>query len=50
VTVYRVRLPERERLEGVGRQFGGELVCKDLGKRVEIGGRAVTYLVGEISL
>jgi len=29
---------------------GGELVCKDLGKRVEIGGRAVTYLVGEISL
>jgi predicted PhzF superfamily epimerase YddE/YHI9 len=29
---------------------GGELVCKDLGRRVEIGGRAVTYLVGEISL
>ena len=29
---------------------GGELVCKDLGRRVEIGGRAVTYLVGEILL
>ncbi|MBT4484138.1 MAG: PhzF family phenazine biosynthesis protein [Candidatus Latescibacteria bacterium] len=29
---------------------GGELVCKDLDKRVEIGGRAVTYLEGEISL
>ena len=28
---------------------GGELVCKDLGERVEIGGRAVTYLSGEIS-
>lgn len=28
---------------------GGELVCKDLGRRIEIGGRAVTYLVGEIS-
>jgi PhzF family phenazine biosynthesis protein len=29
---------------------GGELVCIDLGQRIEIGGRAVTYLVGEISL
>lgn len=29
---------------------GGELVCNDLGKRIEIGGRAVTYLVGEISV
>ena len=29
---------------------GGELVCQDLGKRIEIGGRAVTYLVGEISM
>ena len=29
---------------------GGELVCKDLGARIEIGGQAVTYLVGEISL
>ena len=29
---------------------GGELVCIDLGKRIEIGGRAVTYLVGEISV
>lgn len=29
---------------------GGELVCKDIGSRIEIGGRAVTYLVGEISL
>lgn len=27
---------------------GGELACKDLGQRVEIGGQAVTYLVGEI--
>lgn len=29
---------------------GGELVCIDNGKRVEIGGRAVTYLTGEIML
>ncbi len=29
---------------------GGELMCKALGERVEIGGRAVTYLVGEIFL
>jgi PhzF family phenazine biosynthesis protein len=29
---------------------GGELICRDLGTRVEIGGRAVTYLVGEISV
>ncbi len=29
---------------------GGELVCKYLDKRVEIGGRAVTFLAGEITL
>ena len=29
---------------------GGELICKHLESRVEIGGRAVTYLIGEISL
>ena len=29
---------------------GGELICRDLGKRIEIGGRAVTYLTGEISI
>jgi len=29
---------------------GGELTCQDAGERVEIGGRAVTYLVGEIML
>jgi PhzF family phenazine biosynthesis protein len=29
---------------------GGELICRDLGERVEIGGRAITFLVGEISL
>ena len=28
---------------------GGELICKDLDNRIEIGGRAVTYLVGKIS-
>jgi len=28
----------------------GELICKALGERVEIGGRAVTYLIGEIVL
>jgi PhzF family phenazine biosynthesis protein len=27
---------------------GGELVCKNLGERIEIGGQAVTYLAGEI--
>ncbi len=29
---------------------GGELTCRDCGERVEIGGRAVTYLVGEIEV
>lgn len=29
---------------------GGELTCRDMGDRVEIGGRAVTYLIGEISV
>ena len=29
---------------------GGELICSNLGERVEIGGYAVTYLVGEIFL
>jgi len=29
---------------------GGELFCRDLGERVEIGGRAVLYLSGEINL
>ena len=29
---------------------GGELACKDLGPRVEIGGRAVTCLEGVVSL
>jgi PhzF family phenazine biosynthesis protein len=29
---------------------GGALHCKNLGERVEIGGKAVTYLVGEINL
>jgi PhzF family phenazine biosynthesis protein len=29
---------------------GGELFCEDAGARVKIGGRAVTYLAGEISV
>ena len=29
---------------------GGDLICRNQGERVEIGGRAVTYLQGEISL
>lgn len=29
---------------------GGDLKCQNLGQRVEIGGQAVTYLVGEIFL
>lgn len=29
-------------------QRGGTLYCKDLGERVEIGGKAVTHLVGDI--
>jgi PhzF family phenazine biosynthesis protein len=28
---------------------GGELICEDKGERVEISGKAVTYLIGEIS-
>jgi predicted PhzF superfamily epimerase YddE/YHI9 len=27
---------------------GGELFCEDAGERVKIGGRAVTYLAGEL--
>ena len=29
---------------------GGELFCKNLGKRVEIGGQAVTFLEGTINI
>jgi predicted PhzF superfamily epimerase YddE/YHI9 len=29
---------------------GGELYCQDVGERVRIGGRAATYLIGEIQL
>ena len=29
---------------------GGDLTCKHIGERVEIGGNAVTYLVGQISI
>ncbi|HPJ37789.1 MAG TPA: isomerase, partial [Spirochaetota bacterium] len=29
---------------------GGELFCEDMGERVNIGGRAVMYLKGEIFL
>ena len=29
---------------------GGELICRNLGERVQIGGRTLTYLVGEISV
>jgi predicted PhzF superfamily epimerase YddE/YHI9 len=29
---------------------GGDLVCQHFGERVEIGGRAITYLLGEISV
>jgi PhzF family phenazine biosynthesis protein len=29
---------------------GGELICRDLGDRVETGGRAITFLIGEISI
>ena len=31
-------------------QRGGNLYCKHLGERVEIGGTAVTYLVGELNI
>ena len=27
---------------------GGELFCEDAGDRVKIGGRAITYLAGEV--
>jgi PhzF family phenazine biosynthesis protein len=29
---------------------GGDLICRDLGERIEIGGKAVTYLVGEVNI
>ncbi|NKI31084.1 PhzF family phenazine biosynthesis protein [Croceivirga thetidis] len=29
---------------------GGNLICEDLGERVEISGKAITYLIGEIEI
>jgi predicted PhzF superfamily epimerase YddE/YHI9 len=29
---------------------GGDVICRHLGERVEIGGQAVTFLVGEVVL
>jgi len=48
---YWARRLGRSRL--VARQLsarGGELICEEAGERVRIGGRAVTYLNGEITV
>ena len=44
------RLVKNELLARQISKRGGELICTNLGERVEIGGHAVTYLVGEIFL
>lgn len=31
-------------------QRGGMIICKDMGERVLIGGKAITYMIGEISI
>ena len=42
------RLAKNELLARQISKRGGELICTNLGERVEIGGHAVTYLVGEV--
>lgn len=44
------RLKKKEMVARQISKRGGILYCKHLGERVEIGGKAVTYLVGEISV
>lgn len=44
------RLSKKEMVARQLSERGGTLRCKDLGARVEISGRAVTYLIGEIKL
>jgi predicted PhzF superfamily epimerase YddE/YHI9 len=50
VPYWSERLGKRELTARQLSERGGKLVCKDLGERVEIGGQAVTYLIGEIFL
>ena len=44
------RLAKNELIARQISKRGGDLICTNLGERVEIGGHAVTYLVGEIYL
>lgn len=51
LTVYWARVRGKKKL--TARQLssrGGELICEELGERIRISGRAVTYMVGEITV
>ena len=50
VPYWSEKLGKRQFLAKQLSERGGELVCNYLGDRIEIGGRAVTYLIGEISI
>ncbi len=50
IPYWSARLSKKEMRAKQVSKRGGELVCRDLGERVEIGGRAVTYLTGEIRI
>ena len=44
------RLGKKEMIAEQISERGGQLHCKDLGDRVEMAGKAITYLVGEITI
>jgi PhzF family phenazine biosynthesis protein len=50
VPYWAKQLNNKELLAKQVSKRGGILYCKDLGRRVEIGGRSVTYFVGEITI
>lgn len=50
VPYWSERLGKRELTARQISERGGTLICRHLGERVEIGGQALTYLIGEIFL
>ena len=44
------KLGKKELVSGQLSERGGELICKDLGNRVEVSGKAVLFMKGEIEL
>jgi PhzF family phenazine biosynthesis protein len=50
IPYWSARLGKKEMIAFQLSERRGYLECKDLGERVEIGGKAVTYLVGEIEV